>query len=211
MSVSVFAACAALICWRSCSISASFAAASSSRSLSARACASSCCRNFSASLTTSARLSGAWRPASVGSNAAPGRHRRRIGGVAERRPHHHVVQLAQHVHRGPGGMGWTSWTARLPSLRIRFSFCPMPTPTRRWNAGSLIRAERSSLYGIGKPVDVVDQPDELLRRPAGVEARRREVGGQIALSAHTVGVDLRPLGPDEVEVAQRVTPREAPA
>ena len=105
------------------------AAASSSRSASALACASSWALNFAASLTTSWRVRGCGLCGQLPGRTAARRHRLRVGGVAERRPHHHVVQLAQHSTAARGGIGLASWTARLPSLRIRFSFWPIPTPT----------------------------------------------------------------------------------
>ena len=68
-----------------------------------------------------------------------------------------------------------SWTAWFPRLRIRLSFCPIPTPTLLRKLGSLIRAARSSLYGSGRPVDVVDQTDQLLGGAARVDAGRPRV------------------------------------
>ena len=114
------------------------------------------------------------------------RHRLRGRGVAERRPHHHVMQLPQHIHR------------RTRRNRPCVMHRPVPQPADQIHLPSdphphlaleprVIDARRQIIpIRHRKVVHVVDQADQLLHHPAGVEARRTRVRGHVALSPHRV-------------------------
>ena len=109
----------------------------------------------------------------------------------ERRPHHHVVQLAQRIAAPRrGGIGFVLVDGVLPSLRIRFSFCAIPSPTLRLERRVVDPRRQVVLVRDRQRQHVVEVVDELLDRPAAVEARRARVADAGTLRPGAVGVDL---------------------
>ena len=156
-----------------------------------RAWASSCALNFAASLATSSRDSGASFGREGRVELLPGRHRLRVGRVVERRPHDDVEQLAQHLQRGLRRDRPVLVDGGVADLADQVQLLRDPDADLGLEAGVVDPGREVVLVGRRQSQDVVEVADELLDRPAAVEARRPRVGRQVRLRPRAVGVQGR--------------------
>jgi hypothetical protein len=135
-----------------------------------------------------------------------GRHGLSARRVAVGRPHDHMEELAQGIDRGPRRHGSSLVHGEVAELADQGELLCHTGPGEVAEGGVADPGGQVVAVGLGQPRHVVHVADQLLDGATRVEAGGARVADEVALGPGTVGVEVRPLCLDEVEVARHDAP-----